>query len=260
LENSCSPFNDYDFATRTSGPKFDCGAIVNDSPDNTGLREFPPVQPALLWYAYSASEEFPEPGTGGGGPMSGPVYDYDPDNAYRTKFPEYFDGKWLGYELTRKWFKAFSIQQQGQSFTDHRFPPARQGDLQSINGLFADMSWNQPFDADFGPDGALYVIDFVLGSGTGRGGSSEGSGIYRIDYVADGRLAGRQGVRERGQRAGAAHGGVLQRRIRPARRTAGHLRLGLRRERHHRLHRAGPDPHLPGRGPVQRPAHGDGTA
>ncbi|MFD3436655.1 ThuA domain-containing protein [Streptomyces sp. NPDC058685] len=183
-----TPFNDYDFTTRTSGPKFDCSAPVNDSPNNTGLTRLPPAQPATVWYAYSASPEFPELGTGGGGPMSGPVYDYDPANTYRTKFPEYFDGKWLTYELTRTWFKAFSFQQKDQTFTDPRFAPAKAGDLHSINGIFGDMKWNQPFDADFGPDGALYVIDFGLGSGTGRGGSNEGSGIYRIDHVGDDRL------------------------------------------------------------------------
>ncbi|MFJ5261200.1 ThuA domain-containing protein [Streptomyces sp. NPDC088387] len=183
-----TPFNDYDFTTRTPGAKFDCAKPVNDSPNNTGLTELPPAQPATSWYAYSASAEFPELGTGGGGPMSGPVYDYDPANTYRTKFPEYFEGKWLNYELTRRWFKAFSIQQQDQTFTDPRFAPARAGDLQSINSVFGDLTWNQPFDADFGPDGALYVIDFGIGSGTGRGGSNEGSGIYRIDYVGDGRL------------------------------------------------------------------------
>ncbi|MCX4679961.1 ThuA domain-containing protein [Streptomyces sp. NBC_01433] len=183
-----TPFNDYDFTTKKSGAKFDCAALVNDSPNNTGLRELPPAQPATVWYAYSASPEFPELGTGGGGPMSGPVYDYDPANTYRTKFPEYFEGKWLNYELTRRWFKTFSFQQKDQTFTDPRFAPARAGDLQSVNGIFEDMAWNQPFDADFGPDGALYVIDFGLGSGTGRGGSNEGAGIYRIDYVGDGRL------------------------------------------------------------------------
>ncbi|MFI1395663.1 ThuA domain-containing protein [Streptomyces sp. NPDC020681] len=183
-----TPFNDYNFTTKVSGPAFDCAKLVNDSPNNTGLRELPPAQPATVWYAYSASAEFPELGTGGGGPMSGPVYDYDAANTYRTKFPEAFEGKWLNYELTRKWFKSFSVQQHDQTFTDPRFPPAKAGDLQSINSVFGDMAWNQPFDADFGPDGALYVIDFGLGSGTGRGGSNEGSGIYRIDYVGDGRL------------------------------------------------------------------------
>jgi glucose/arabinose dehydrogenase/PKD repeat protein len=183
-----TPFNDYDFAAKKSGPKFDCAAPVNDSPNNTGLRELPPAQPATVWYAYSASAEFPELGTGGGGPMGGPVYDYDPDNTYRTKFPQYFEGKAFQYELTRRWFKTFSFQEEDQTFTDPRFEPVKAGDLHSINGIFEDMEWNQPFDADFGPDGALYVIDFGLGSGTGRGGSNEGAGIYRIDYVGDGRL------------------------------------------------------------------------
>jgi cytochrome c len=181
------PFNDYDFATQTSGEKFDCANLVNDSPNNTGLRELPPTKPAWVWYAYSASDEFPELGTGGGGPMGGPVYDYDPDNPRITKFPEYFEGKSFSYELTRKWFKVMSVQQHDQTFTDARFEPAHKGDLLSINDIFTQMNWIQPFDAHFGPDGSLYVIDFGEGSGTGRGGSNEGSGIYRIDYVAEGR-------------------------------------------------------------------------
>ena len=49
------------------------------------------------------------------------------------------------------------------------------------------MSWIQPFEAEFGPDGSLYVIDFGEGTGSGRGGSNAGAGIYRIDYVANGR-------------------------------------------------------------------------
>ncbi|WP_326756711.1 ThuA domain-containing protein [Streptomyces hirsutus] len=183
-----TPFNDYDFQTQTSGPKFDCANLVNESPNNTGLTNLPPAQPATVWYAYSASAEFPELGTGGGGPMGGPVYDHDPANTYQGKFPAAFEGKWFTYELTRKWFKTFSIQQQDQTFTDPRFEPVKAGDLHSINTVFGDMTWNQPFDAEFGPDGAMYVIDFGLGSGTGRGGSNEGSGIYRIDYVADNRL------------------------------------------------------------------------
>ncbi|EDY50331.1 transcriptional regulator [Streptomyces clavuligerus] len=183
-----TPFHDFDFATRTPGPAFDCARPVNDSPHSTGLRELPPAQPATVWYTYSASARFPELGTGGGGPMSGPVYDYDPANGYRTKFPESFEGRWLAFELTRKWFKSFSLQRNDQSFSDPRFPPVRAGDLHSINTIFADMKWNQPFEAEFGPEGALYVIDFGLGSGTGRGGSNEGAGIYRIDHVGDDRL------------------------------------------------------------------------
>ncbi|MFY1670036.1 ThuA domain-containing protein [Plantactinospora sp. WMMB334] len=181
------PFNDYNFATSTAGPTFACGALVNNSPNNTGLTTLPAARSALVWYAYSASARFPEVGTGGGGPMSGPVYDFDPANPRPTKFPEYYEGKWIVYELTRQWWKTLSVHGTAQTFTDPRFGPTRVGDLQSINGIFADMSWIQPFEAEFGPDGSLYVIDFGVGSGSGRGGSNEGAGIYRIDYVANGR-------------------------------------------------------------------------
>ncbi|MET8310834.1 ThuA domain-containing protein [Micromonospora sp. NPDC005173] len=181
------PFNDYDFATATSGPKFDCAAPVNDSPNNTGLTNLPATRPALVSYAYSASPQFPELGTGGGGPMSGPVYDYDPSNKRLTKFPQYYEGKWIVYELTRRWFKTLSIHDTAQTFSDPRFGPTNAGDLQSINGILGNMSWIQPFEAEFGPDGSLYVIDFGEGSGSGRGGSNEGAGIYRIDYVANSR-------------------------------------------------------------------------
>ncbi|GFN08710.1 transcriptional regulator [Streptomyces microflavus] len=211
-----TPFNDYDFAAKKSGPKFDCAAPVNDSPNNTGLRELPPAQPATVWYAYSASAEFPELGTGGGGPMGGPVYDYDPDNTYRTKFPQYFEGKAFQYELTRRWFKTFSFQEEDQTFTDPRFEPVKAGDLHSINGIFEDMEWNQPFDADFGPDGALYVIDFGLGSGTGRGGSNEGpvSTGSTTSVTADCPTPSSPST---GTAAPPTDGGVLQRGIGPAR-------------------------------------------
>jgi cytochrome c len=181
------PFNDFNFATSTSGPKFNCGALVNNSPNNTGLTNLPAARSALVWYAYSASAQFPELGTGGGGPMSGPVYDYDPANPRLTKFPQYYEGKWIVYELTRTWFKTLSTHNTAQTFTDPRFGPTKVGDLQSINGIFAGMSWVQPFEAEFGPDGSLYVIDFGAGTGSGRGGTNEGAGIYRIDYVASGR-------------------------------------------------------------------------
>ncbi|MCG5473059.1 ThuA domain-containing protein [Micromonospora sp. LAH09] len=181
------PFNDYNFATSTSGAKFNCAAPVNNSPNNTGLTTLPASKSALVWYAYSASTQFPELGTGGGGPMSGPVYDYDPANTRTTKFPEYFEGKWITYELTRRWFKTLSIHKTAQSFSNARFGATAVGDLQSINGIFGNMSWIQPFEAEFGPDGSLYVIDFGEGTGSGRGGSNAGAGIYRIDYVANGR-------------------------------------------------------------------------
>ena len=40
--------------------------------------------------------------------------------------------------------------------------------------------YKRPMDIEFGPDGALYVIEW----GSGFGGDNADSGIYRIDYIA----------------------------------------------------------------------------
>ena len=41
------------------------------------------------------------------------------------------------------------------------------------------MSFKKPMDMKFGPDGALYLIEW----GSGFGGNNTDSGIYRIDYT-----------------------------------------------------------------------------
>ena len=51
-----TPYNDFDFATRTSGPKFDCAAPVNNSPNNTGLTNLPPAIGATAWMGYTETD------------------------------------------------------------------------------------------------------------------------------------------------------------------------------------------------------------
>ncbi|MEU6642703.1 ThuA domain-containing protein [Saccharomonospora sp. NPDC046836] len=178
------PYRDYDFATGESGEPFDCaGGPINDSPHNTGLQQLPPAQEAYIWYSYAQSPNFPELGAGGAGPMSGPVYDYDPDLDSDTKFPEYYDGKWFVFEYTRNFYKTITRLTEDLDFENDRFDPVAEGDLLSINPFLGSTTFRGPFESAFGPDGSLYVMDFGTGSGAGRGDVNDGAGIYRIDYV-----------------------------------------------------------------------------
>ncbi|WP_166345735.1 PQQ-dependent sugar dehydrogenase [Phytoactinopolyspora limicola] len=166
---------EYDFATGESGDPFDCAnGPVNTAPLNTGLEQLPPVTPAEVWYHnYIPVPEFPELGSGGGGgPMGGPVYQYDESVAaeHPTAFPEEFDGVPLFYEWMRDYIKQFHL-------TDDR------AGLDSITDMLPTMEWNRPMDMEWGPDGSLYVLEY----GGGFFVEHPLAQLSRVDYVLDGR-------------------------------------------------------------------------
>ncbi|MDA0632209.1 PQQ-dependent sugar dehydrogenase [Nonomuraea sp. MCN248] len=157
------PYIDYDFATGTSGEAFDCAAPVNDSPRNTGRRELPPVVQPDVWYTYGPSAEFPELETGGIGPMAGPAYAFDPRNTRgrdAVGWPRYYDGVPLFYEWTRDYVKAFH-------------PGGR------IEDVLPSIVFDNPMDLEFGPDGALYVLEY----GDGYFRENPDAQLARIDYI-----------------------------------------------------------------------------
>ncbi|GGS07502.1 hypothetical protein GCM10010252_52900 [Streptomyces aureoverticillatus] len=160
----------YDPDTQKAGAKFDCAKPVNPSPNNTGLKDLPPLTLPEVWYGYGASKEFPEMGTGGSAPMSGPVYRYDPKNPSKTKFPQYFDGANFFYEWAR------------DSVKEMRFDTS--GKLLKINDFLKPVKFTKPMDMTFGPDGSLYVLEW----GSEFGGGNNDSGLYRVDYAQGQRI------------------------------------------------------------------------
>ncbi|MFD3533298.1 PQQ-dependent sugar dehydrogenase, partial [Streptomyces sp. NPDC058664] len=156
-------YTDYDFATGTSGAKFSCSAPKNDSPRNTGLTDLPPAQAA--WIPYNG-DSVPEFGGGSESPMGGPVYRYDTSSTSEVKFPQEYDGDFFAGEFGRRWIK--------------RVETAGDGTVQSINPF--PWSGTQVMDMAFGPDGALYVLDY----GTGYFNGDANSALYRIEHVTGG--------------------------------------------------------------------------
>jgi glucose/arabinose dehydrogenase len=163
------PYVDYDFAAEESGEPFDCANPVNDSPHNTGVRRLPPVQQPDVWYSYDESPLFPELGRGGIGPMAGPAYDYDKRSSSRVRWPEYYDGVPLFYEWTRDWVMAMHLDGEGNVF--------------EIDELLPSFTFKGPMDMEFGPDGALYTLEY----GKGFFLESPDAQLARIDYVRGGR-------------------------------------------------------------------------
>ncbi|MFC7815696.1 PQQ-dependent sugar dehydrogenase [Streptomyces sp. NPDC057367] len=154
---------DHDFATGGAGATFDCAAPRNTSPRNSGLTDLPPAQPA--WIPYDGGS-VPEFGSGSESPMGGPVYRYDANSASDVKFPEAYDGDFFAGEFGRRWIK--------------RVETGGDGTVQSINAF--PWSGTQVMDMAFGPDGALYVLDY----GTGYFNGDANSALYRIEHITGG--------------------------------------------------------------------------
>ena len=163
--DSDQPYVDYDFATGTSGQPFNCAQPVNASPNNTGLRNLPSVEKAEIIYGYGASADFPELGTGGIGPMGGPAYQYDRRLKSDTKWPADFDGKPLFYEWTRDYVKALTLDDNDQ--------------VTAIESVLPSIIIDNPMDLEFGPDGALYVLEY----GDGFFAENPEAQLARIDYA-----------------------------------------------------------------------------
>lgn len=137
-----------DFAEDTVGEYFDPAAPVNDSPYNTGSRELPPAQPALMWYPYGPSEEFPQLGQGSRSAMAGPFYDTGNLLPIAGRaLPQYYHGKWFIYEWARSWIKVVTLDS------------ARQ-EIVQIEDFLPDLPISKPIDFKIGRDGAIYLLEY----------------------------------------------------------------------------------------------------
>ena len=154
---------DYDYATGESGDAFDPEKPINDSRNNTGLRELPPAQPAYIYYPYTEIQDFPQVGAGGRNAMAGPVYYSDLYEGER-QLPAYYDGKVFIYEWMRGWMAAVSLFEDG---TFNKMEP-----------FASDIKVNNLIDMELSDDGRLYLLEY----GSGWFSQNDDSGLSYIAY------------------------------------------------------------------------------
>ncbi|HMH31956.1 MAG TPA: PKD domain-containing protein, partial [Puia sp.] len=157
------PYHEYDYATGVAGPAFDPLHPVNNSRNNTGLKDLPPAQPAMIYYPYGVSKEFPQVGVGGRNAMAGPVY-YTDMYPKATRMPDYFNKKVFFYDWIRGWIKLLTLQPNG--------------DLDKMEPFMKGTKFNNPIDMETGPDGKIYVLEY----GSGWFAKNKDAGLARLDY------------------------------------------------------------------------------
>ncbi|MEX2231975.1 MAG: PQQ-dependent sugar dehydrogenase [Cyclobacteriaceae bacterium] len=164
------PYTDFDFETEKIGPFFDPQRLVNESKNNTGNKVLPPAQPAFIWYSYDTSSRFQHLGTGGKSPVIGPVYYddlYDKKPAWvenSRKFPKHYDGKLFIAEWMRDWINVVTMDKEGNLIGIEKFMPS--------------TKFDHPIELEFGPDGALYMLEY----GTFWFSQNKDARLVRIDY------------------------------------------------------------------------------
>ncbi|MEN9358488.1 MAG: hypothetical protein RL095_23 [Verrucomicrobiota bacterium] len=135
-------YRDYDFATGKSGESFEKG-IVNDSPNNTGLAELPPVQRPLVWYPYALSEEFPEMGKGGRNADVSVIYNQEGRSA---SFPAWFHRVIIAHDWMRPTLKLVKLTAKNK--------------VDSIQDFLPGLKLKHPAHMIQAADGSLYVLDY----------------------------------------------------------------------------------------------------
>ncbi|MCK1794818.1 ThuA domain-containing protein [Streptomyces sp. XM4193] len=179
------------------GDWYDCDAPKNESPNNDGLVNLPPVTGNTIWYSpQGGGPDFPRDENGvpsydmdeqkfllpwlkGGGQaaMNGPVYRFDSDSNSGDKWPAYWDGKWFVGDLYD------SDQPRHAVVTDPKTVgkgglPVHAESLKKIVPV-GDGKIRNLMDWKFAPDGSLYVLDYGRGFFT----SDKESALWRITYT-----------------------------------------------------------------------------
>lgn len=162
-------YYDYDFTLNKPGQLFDSQHPVNNSPNNTGIRDLPPAQPAMVWYPYGDSPDFEHVGRGGRNAMAGPIYYTDLYPNSKTRLPEYYDGKFFMYDWMRNWILAVTF--------DHN------GNFEKLEPFVPHIKFDKIVDMVLSPDGELYMLEY----GTSWFAHNPDARLIRIEYESGNR-------------------------------------------------------------------------
>lgn len=170
----------YNFETKEIGAPEDPMRPMNRSRNNTGLKELPPAQPAWIYWPYGDSEPFPMLASGGRTACAGPVFHHQASFDRTNGFPAEYDGALLFWDWQRPFMKWARMNAQGDLQGIEPFSsafavvPDKVREEEVTNAFVL----RRPVDAQFGPDGCLYLLDYGL-----TWGANADAKLLRISYV-----------------------------------------------------------------------------
>lgn len=148
----------YDFAQNAAAP-------VNASPLNNGVRDLPPALPGAVNGLARVA-------------IGGPIYAFDPGLDSRTKFPPHLHNTWITMDYNGTANNPLWIH----TLDTNTLKVTRSTAEHTGTGLFSGIGLRRPIQAKYGPDGALYILNY-----DGRYDTVNPS-VFRIDYIGTCRI------------------------------------------------------------------------
>ena len=178
-------YPDYDYTTKTVGALFDAAKPINESPNNTGLRELPPATPAFLYWPYREPKKWQELGQGGRTACAGPVYYCNIDTPSADGFPQHFSRCLLFWDWERPFIKWARLDENSDlvelvPFTSAVVVANKDEEIKKVQPLIDAGATlvKRPVDAQFDKGGVLYLLDYGA-----TWGANADSQLLRIRYV-----------------------------------------------------------------------------
>ncbi|MDB5047027.1 MAG: hypothetical protein JWO30_98 [Fibrobacteres bacterium] len=152
-----------------SGKKYDPANLVNNSKNNTGIKNLPAGTKSLFWFSNSTSWPIAgiKPQTGNRCIKVGGFYRFDPMGTNPKRLPPAMDN---GF---------FMANHEEDNATFRFFKLADDGSLTSVKTVLTGLA--RPMDFKVGADGALYVIEW--GGDNAHWLNDLKGKISRIDYT-----------------------------------------------------------------------------
>jgi cytochrome c len=168
-------YTEYNYSgSGTGGAMYKPDSLRNTSVNNTGIVNLPPMRTAQVWYPYSGSSAtgvnfpiFRNNTDAGNAAMIGPVYYYN-QQASSGRFPATFDRHIIVVEWHRNQLFVAKLDSVGG--------------LQNLRPFWTtrDTTSNGPIDVKFGPDGALYLLNWVGNTYNNNAGNGT---LTRLEYT-----------------------------------------------------------------------------
>lgn len=136
----------------------------NTRADNTGMTLLPPARPAFLPYGRDCA-------------IAGDVYYYNGTLASDNKFPPHFHGAWLVGDFNKHWIDGVKLDAAGSAVQARARLFAGTGTDNLLRLPFLNNSSGSFLEQRFGPDGALYILNY-----NGYRTTTANTGLYRVRY------------------------------------------------------------------------------